>query len=199
MKRYFFSISFIFLVNFVSAQTNIFAKINGFGINPLNDLNKSLYTKGVFDSSNTVTFEPGIQFGFEYFFVKRTAVKTILAFNKDQIGQKSGFVQIMLVYKAVNTKYFSLHLGFGPIAHSRETWRTIAGYKYESYYFRTNAKELKFSWLSGEIEFNFRAGENTKFSLSINHLHPRALGIFAGFKYCFKRPKVSPVKCPNFN
>ncbi len=198
MKRYFFIINFIFLANFVSAQTNIFAKVSGFGINPLNDLNKPLYTKGVFNSNNVVTFEPGMQLGVEFFFIPEVAAKTIFAFNKDQVGHQSGFVQMLLVYKVVNTKSFSLHLGFGPVAHSRETWQTVVGYKKESYYFTSNAKDMKFSWLSGEIEFNFKTGKNTKFSLSINHLHPRALGIFAGFKYCFKRYKEPPVRCPSF-
>jgi hypothetical protein len=194
---YLFKIQFmkkIYLVLIISAlvsvnlfsQNNISVKIVSFGINPLNDSNKAIYTSKIDTINQLLTFEPGIHISGEVYGSENTSFKFLQTFHKDQIGYAAGFSQVLISYRFVHTKKHSLNIGIGPILHFRRNWNLAFDYQDNGYFNSNGDLQYKVFWLSGEIEYNYNIKRNRDFSVSLNHLHPKSIGVMFGLKFWFK-------------
>lgn len=199
MKRFFYLIIILFSTQFGISQTNISAKVSGFSINPFNDVNKHLYSKPFFDTTGILTFEPGFQLAGEFYGKTSTSVKVLMTVNKDQVGNNAGFAQFMIRYKFLDNKKIYMHVGVGPVFHYRKTWQTIPNYMTDNFYNYTNGYDYKFWWLSGEIELSKKTRKDTEFCMSINHYHPKSIGLFFGIKYWISRRNTHCNTCPSYN
>ncbi|MBN2893476.1 MAG: hypothetical protein JXL97_16500 [Bacteroidales bacterium] len=197
MKRIFL-IAFVFAVNIAFSQSNVSFKLIGFGINPLNDLNKPLYKANFIDSNGILTFEPGIQVAGEIFGSETTSVKVIQCYMKDQVGYNSGFSQVLVNFKVVNEKKYYLQFGIGPIIHYRKTWALVTDYQDEGIFDSYGINQFNVTWLSAEAEFNWKRNKYTDFAISLNHIHPRSLGIFFGMKFWISRKSQHCNTCPSY-
>lgn len=168
------------------SQNNIGVKIVSFGLNPFDDVNKAIYTSKIDTINQVLTFEPGIQLSGEVFGSENTSFKFLQTLHKDQIGYFAGFSQLLISYRFVLSKKHSLNIGVGPILHFRRNWNLALDYQDDGYYNSNGDMQFKMLWLSGEIEYNYKIKRNRDFSISINHLHPKSVGVMFGLKFWFK-------------
>ncbi len=190
-------ILFILAYNLTFAQSNLSFRVIGFGINPLNDINKHLYKQNFIDSTGLFVFEPGLQITGEIFGSERLSFKFAQAYMKDQIGYNSGYSQLTVNFRIINKKKHYLQFGFGPVIHYRKNWSNNPLYKKDKSYYISNLTQFKVSWLSGEIEYNIKMNKKTDFVMSINNIQPRAIGLFLGVKYWVTRKHQNNTKCPS--
>jgi hypothetical protein len=72
----------------------------------------------------------------------------------------------------------------------------------EPVYVDTGEWQHKFSWLSGEIEYNLYMNKFTDLCISLNHIQAESMGLAVGFKYWINkkpRKKRGCVSCPGFH
>ncbi len=196
--KYILSIIFLTSSIFLYAQTAASIKIIPFGINSSSDPNSAIFTRKI-TSGGFITFEPGIQFSLEFFGNNNTSIKFIQEYNKDQMNHNAGFSQVLVKYQVLKTNKNTILLGIGPILHYRKSWTDIADYQDEGIYKTYGLSQFKVSWFSGEIEFNHYLNKKTDFSISINHLHPKSIGIFFGYKYWISRKSYHCTTCPSYH
>lgn len=149
-----------------------------------------------------LAFEPGLLFSYEEFAGSNTSLKVSQAIILDKATKLSGSTQIMIKFRAI--KYFkhSVYAGFGPIVHYRQSWTTIENYVPEPAYKIAGDWQYKFSWLSGEVEYNYYLNKYTDLSVSLNQTQAESIGLAIGFKYWFsKSPKKKRgcVSCPGLH
>ncbi len=184
---------------FVFSQANISFKILTYGFNPFNDLNKPLYNPNILDSSGFMTYEPGLQVSAEIFNNNTTSAKFITNYNKDQVGFHSGYSQFLIRFQIIDKKKYNFNIGIGPIMHYRKSWQLIPNYQAEKYFIESGISQYKMTWLSGEIEYNYRIHKRLNFSVSLNHIHPRSVGLYFGLKIWFKVKFSSCSTCHSYD
>ena len=191
---------FLFVFGFfgVYGQANIGFRVTGLGINPFNDVNKSLYTKNVFDDSGVFTWQPGMQLSAEFFGTKTTSIKFDAAYIKDEVGFPSGFSQITVNFRLAGDKNNTLQLGIGPVLHYRKSWDFLQNYQDETFYKLAGDTQFNVFWLSANIEYSIKMKKHKDFCVSLNHIHPHSIGILFGLKYWIKTKSNHCNTCPSY-
>lgn len=181
-----------------NCQSNISAKLSTIVVNPFEDPNKPIYINKI-DNDGLLTIEPGLQLSAEFFTYESTSIKIIQTFSNDQINYMDFSTQLLIRVILYREKRNSLLIGFGPIIHFRQNWNTFPNYQSEGIYKQTGDLQYKFSWISGEIEYNYLINRNFDLSVSANHFHPQAFGLLIGGKYWFSRKSRHCNTCPSYN
>ena len=103
--------------------------------------------------------------------------------------------------KLIKSFKHSIYFAVGPGIYYRKSWSDIEGYTNEPIYNESSGWQYKFSWLSGEIEYNYYITKYSDFTVSINNTQAESIGIAFGLKYWInKNPgkKKGCVSCPSF-
>ena len=192
-------ITFVFILLFISGQaqkSNISIKLIPFSYNPFNNPNYNLINHKI-TKDGLLTFEPGIQLGFEIFGNDYTSFKMTQSVQYDAMSKFMGATQIMLRRRLLKKWKHSVYIGVGPVFYIRQSWFNIPGYKEEQYFHTANSLQYYLMWLSGELEYNFSISKKSDLTASLNHIAPRSFGFLIGYKYWFNR-KGGCSTCPSY-
>jgi hypothetical protein len=194
-------ITLIYLLKciYIFGQSSTSFKLITISVNPFENKNAKL-CKTNLSSSGNVTFDPAILFSAEFFGDPLTAIKFNQAAGVDCALKFYGFSQIMIKRKIWEEYKNSISIGFGPVVHYRNSWKTLPDYVDEEVYSDDGDFQYKISWFSGEIEYNHYFSKKSDLCISINHIHRESFGIAIGFKYWIsKQPsRRGCISCPSF-
>lgn len=145
-------------------------------------------------------FEPGLIFAFEGYATSNTALKISQSFLLDKALHLAGSSQVMIKFRIAKSFKHAVYIGFGPVFHYRQTWANMENYIAEPVYKTSLDWQHKFSWLSGEIEYNYYLNKYTDLSISFNHIQAESIGLAIGFKYWISRTtKKGCISCPGLH
>jgi hypothetical protein len=145
-------------------------------------------------------FEPGLIIGFEGYATNNAALKISQSFLCDKAAHLAGSTQVMVKFRLIKSFKHAVYIGIGPVFHYRQTWANMENYIDETVYSTSLDWQHKFSWISGEIEYNFYLNKLTDLSISFNHTQAESIGLAIGFKYWFTRTtKKGCISCPGLH
>jgi len=189
MKRYSLNLVYICAILIISnlslAQSNVSFKLSTLSYQ-FTDVQPDL-AKLKITSDGKLAFEPGLIFAFEGYASSNAALKISQSFLVDKATHIAGSTQLMIKFRVAKSFKHSLYIGFGPVFHYRQTWADMENYIDEPVYNTSLDWQHKFSWLSGEIEYNYYLGKFTDLSISFNHVQAESIGLAVGLKYWFSR------------
>ncbi len=193
---------FLFLLCFayVKAQSSISVKLNT-ETYQLSDAQPDIIKMKLSDDGK-IALEPGLIFSYDAYATPNAALHISQSFILDKASRLAGASSIMLKFRIMKYYKHSLYASFGPAIHYRQTWENIAGYKPESIYKSGSDWQYKFSWISGEIEYNYYINKMNDFSLSLIHIQAESIGLAIGFKHWIskkQRKKRGCISCPGIH
>jgi hypothetical protein len=198
LKDIIFVSIFLILSNLLLSQSNISLKLSTLTYQ-FTDVQPEL-AKLKLSQNGQFAFEPGLIFAFEGYATSNTALKISQAFLIDKALHLAGSTQIMVKFKVAKSFKHAFYIGFGPIFHYRQTWANMDNYIDEPVYKTSLDWQHKFSWLSGEIEYNYYLSKMTDLSISFNHIQAESIGLAIGFKYWMSRTtKKRCISCPGLH
>ena len=195
-------LSFVFTCSglFTIAQTNFSLMLNTLTYQFTETQPDLLKLK--LSGSGQLAAEPGIIFAYEAYASSNTALKLSQALIFDKASHLAGASSIMIKFRVAKSFKHSFYMALGPTFHYRKTWADLEGYTDEPIYNTASDWQHKFSWLSGEIEYNYYLNRVTDLSISLNHIQAESIGIAFGFKYWINkkpRKKRGCVSCPGLH
>jgi len=194
---------FLFFILFLSggalcAQSNVSFKLTTLSYQ-FSDVQSEL-AKLKLSPKGKLAIEPGLIFSFEGYASSNAAIKISQAFLLDKAVHLAGFTQMMIKFKVAKSFKHAFYIGIGPIFHYRQTWENMDNYIDESIYTTSLDWQHKFSWLSGELEYNYYLSKYADLSISFNHIQAESVGLAVGIKYWLSRtPKNHCISCPSFH
>jgi hypothetical protein len=200
LKIIFTSIVLIFFWSYALAQNNVGFKLNTFTYQ-FSDVQPEL-AKLKLSQNGQFAIEPGIIFSYEEFASSNTAIKISQSFILDKALHLAGASQIMIKFRIAKSFKHSVYMALGPVFHFRQTWASDDTYINEPIYNSSIGWQYKFSWISGEIEYNYYLNKYTDFSVSLNHIQAESIGLAFGLKrWINKNPKKKRgcVSCPGLH
>jgi len=202
MDRYVLKLLLILLIlnfNYISfSQSNVSFKLTTLTYQ-FSDPQPEL-TKLKLSSSGKMAIEPGLIFAFEGYASSNAAIKISQSFLLDKATHLAGSTQMMIKFKVAKSFKHAVYIGIGPVFHYRQTWANLEGYVNEPIYRTSMDWQYKFSWLSGEIEYNYYLSKYTDLSISFNHVQAESLGLAIGFKHWISRAtKQKCISCPGLH
>ncbi len=204
MRNKIIKYTFIFLI-FLASQ-NTFAQ-NSFSIKAntvtyqFTDTQPELVNLKL-SSDGKMATEPGVILAYETYATNNAALKLSQALILDKASHLAGATSIMIKLKLVKSFKHSVYVALGPTFHFRKNWADMDGYIDEPVYNSTEEWQHKFSWLSGEIEYNFYLNRMTDLCISLNHIQAESIGLAVGLKYWINkkpRKKRGCISCPSFH
>lgn len=153
-------------------------------------------------SNGKLAIEPGLIFSFEAYASSNTALKISQAVIIDKATHLAGATQIMIKFRVAKSFKHALYMAIGPAFHYRKTWADMNGYIDEPVYTTSGDWQHKFSWLSGEIEYNYYLNKMTDLSISLNHIQAESIGLAVGLKFWINkkpRKKRGCISCPGLH
>jgi hypothetical protein len=191
---------FLFLVfsNGSFSQSNVSFKLSTLTYQ-FSDVQPEL-AKLKISSDGKVAIEPGLIFSFEGYASSNTALKISQSFIIDKAAHLAGYTQMMIKFRVAKSFKHALYFGIGPIFHYRQTWANMDSYIDEPVYRTSLDWQHKFSWLSGEIEYNYYLSKYCDLSISFNHIQAESIGLAVGVKYWLSRTTKSKcISCPGLH
>lgn len=196
----FISIVSIIFVSGTLAQNNV-----GFKLNTLtyqfSDVQPEL-AKLKLSRNGQFAVEPGIIFSYDEYASSRTAIRVLQSFILDKALHLAGSSQLMIKFRIVKSFKHSVYLALGPVFHFRQTWASDETYIDEPIYNSSIGWQYKFTWISGEIEYNYYLNKYNDFSISLNHIQAESMGLAFGIKHWINRnpkKKRGCVSCPGLH
>lgn len=153
-------------------------------------------------SDGKLAAEPGLVIAYEAYASSNTALKISQAILLDKAAHLAGATQIMIKFRVAKSFKHALYMAIGPVFHYRKTWADIDTYINEPVYTTSGDWQHKFSWLSGEIEYNYYLNKMTDLSISLNHIQAESIGLEVGLKYWINkkpRKKRGCISCPGLH
>ena len=193
-------IFYILLCTTGLAQNNVGFKLNTFTYQ-FSEVQPEL-AKLKLSQNGQFAIEPGIIITYDEYASSNTAIKISQSFILDKALHLAGASQVMIKFRIVKSFKHSLYLALGPVLHFRQTWASDETYIDEPIYNTSLDWQYKFSWISGEIEYNYYLDKYTDFSVSLNHCQAESIGIAFGIKrWINKSPKKKRacVSCPGLH
>ncbi len=196
----FIFISIFGIVSITKGQKNISFKLLSITTNQFENRNSSIYKSKLTDNGK-FTFEPGILFTYEVYANQNSALKINQALYNDRCSKLAGFSQILVKFRLGRIWKHSFSIGIGPILHYRKDWSDIEGYQDENLYKVWSDWQQRFSWISGEFEYDFYLNKKGDLSISINHIHAEGISLAIGYRHWISKKskkKRGCVSCPLF-
>ena len=200
MKLIAFIILFIYIQSSFAQNalsTNVFVLTGNVIENP----NVDIYQRKLSDDGK-FTLEPGIVLSYEQHANLQSGMKVTQAVYWDRANQLAGFTQVGIKIRVKKSFKKVLSLTIGPAMHYRQSWAGIENYQPNDKYQVMSQWQYQMTWLSGELEFSYIMNKMYDFSVSIQRVHPEALGVCIGAKYWISRKpskKNGCISCPTFH
>lgn len=185
---------------FVFAQNNVSFKLSTLSYQ-FTDTQPGLL-KLKLNQNGRLAAEPGLFFAYETYASSNTALKISQALLLDKATHLAGATQIMVKFRVAKSFKHSVYMALGPVFHFRKNWADMEGYIDEPIYNSAEDWQHRFTWISGEIEYNYYLNKYTDLSISLNHVQAESVGLAIGFKYWINkkpRKKRGCVSCPGFH
>ena len=198
--RLHFTLFLFLIVTFTQSQNNISIKITSLSYQFTETQADIIKMK--LSNNGQLAFEPGLILGYEGFASPSTALKFSQFVLLDKAMHIAGSTQLMLKIKLIKSFKNSIYFAVGPGLFYRQSWSNIEDYADESIYNESSGWQYKFSWFSGEIEYNYYLSKYSDITISINHTQAESIGIAFGLKYWInKNPgkKHGCVSCPGLH
>lgn len=198
--KYFISIFILLSGITVFSQTNLSFKLSALSYQ-FTDTQPELLKLNI-SGNGKLAAEPGLILAYEAYASSNTALKISQALLLDKAAHLAGATQIMVKFRVAKSFKHALYLAIGPSFHFRKSWADMEGYLDEPVYNTSGDWQHKFSWLSGEIEYNFYLNKMSDLSVSLNHIQAESIGIAIGYKYWInKKPRTKRgcVSCPGLH
>lgn len=195
----FLNILILLLVNggLIFGQSSLTVRLTTISAHPFAKENLALHQNKI-DNLGIFTLEPGIILSYDKYLVKKFAFRISTSVLKDRFNTLSGYSQIMLKYKALKYYKHSLYLGFGPAVHYETDKFSMENYVNEDKFKQTKSAMYKILWISGMIEYNYYVSKKIDFALTLNHVHPRSIGLSIGVRFELPEPNGKGCDCPSF-
>lgn len=185
----------------IYAQTNASFRLNTITFQASEPQPDVLKTK--LSGDGKVAAEPGIIFAYEAYASEIAALKISQSLIYDKAGHIAGGTSLMIKFQLIKAFKHSFSISAGPVMHYRQSWTDMEGYEPEPIYAEGEVDwQSKFSWISGELEYNYYLNKHTDLSISLVHIQAESVGLAIGVKkWINKKPrkKRGCISCPSFH
>ena len=198
--KYISVILVISISNYFVAQTNFSIKVSTVTYQ-FTETQPEL-TKLKLSSDGKIAVEPGVIIAYEAYANSNTALKLTQIAILDKASYLAGATSAMIKFKLLKSFKHSFYVALGPTFHYRQSWADMEEYVDEPVYNSNDDWQHKFSWLSGEIEYNYYLNKVTDLSISLNHIQAESIGLAIGVKYWINkkpRKKRGCISCPGLH
>ncbi|NOZ34730.1 MAG: hypothetical protein GXO80_05475 [Chlorobi bacterium] len=197
MKTILFILSFFTGITVLSAQSSISARLLTVSAHPFAEQNLPLHQNTI-DNSGYITFEPGLIFSYDRFFVKELSFRISTSVMNDRYNTLAGYSQIMLKYKVLKYYKHSFYIGFGPAVFYETDKSDIDGWVNEDNYNLSGNTLYKIAWLSGMAEYNYYLTKKIDLAITLNHSHSKSFALSLGVRFDIPDPNGKGCDCPSF-
>ncbi len=200
MKHIITIFALILCSEYLISQSNVSIKLNS-ATYQITETQPDIIKLNLFNNGK-IALEPGVVFSYDNYATPTVALHISQSFILDKALHLAGASSVMVKFRIMKYYKHSIYAALGVAMHYRQTWENIEGYKPENIYKTGSDWQYKFSWISGEIEYNYYINKMNDFSLSLLHIQAESIGLTIGFKHWIskkQRKKRGCISCPGLN